>query len=64
MLSRLLVISSWKLETGNRVGTWTSINGGLDNTTDGGEISLPVFLLEAVHGTEPAAQDFVYTLRD
>eukprot|EP01043_Picozoa_sp_COSAG02_P119275 COSAG02_NODE_55927_length_288_cov_0.608466_2_plen_71_part_01 len=54
--------ATWKLETGVRSGSWLAINGGLDNATDGGMISLPVFLLEASHGPAPTGVNFAYAV--
>lgn len=56
------VPATWKLETGVRSGSWMTINGGLDNTTDGEVISLPVFLLEATHGPTPTGVSFAYAV--
>lgn len=56
------VAATWKLETGVRTGSWTAINGGLDNATDGATVSLPVFLLEASHGPSPTGVNFAYAV--
>lgn len=52
----------WKLETGMRSGSWLAINEGLDKATDGENISLPVFLLEASHGSAPTGANFAYAV--
>ena len=54
--------AEWLLEIGDRSGSWTEINAGLDNKTDGASLTLPVFLLEASHGAAPAGADLAYAV--
>ena len=54
--------SVWSLELGERVGSWMTINEGLDPTEYNHTVRLPVFLLSASHGPSPTGVDFGYAV--
>lgn len=52
----------WRLEIGDRSGSWMTINEGLDNTTDGETLEIPVFLLDVSHGPKPEGESLAYAV--
>jgi hypothetical protein len=56
------ISTEWRLETGDRSGSWLAINKGLDNKTYSKTISKPVFLLDVSHGAAPAGDSLAYAV--